>query len=301
MAKREREILVGTSSWTDKTLLASGWYPKDAKTAEGRLAYYASQFPLVEVDSSYYALPSEKNAALWAERTPSHFTFNVKAFSLMTQHPAQVRALPTDLRDAAGSKRAVYPRDLETAIIDQIFEMFRAALMPLHSAGKLGAVLFQFPEWFTPAPENKDYVLSAASKLPDYRIAVEFRQKTWMDTEQHQRWTLEWLSENDLTYVSVDMPQGFPSSIPPIVAATSTELAVVRFHGHNDENWKKKGITVAERFDYLYSDRELKEWAPRLFELSGEAKRTHVLFNNCYQDKAVRNAADMAGLLDDLI
>ncbi len=122
-----------------------------------------------------------------------------------------------------------------------------------------------------------------------------------MDTDENIRWTLDWLAENDLTYVSVDMPQGFPSSIPPVVASTSTELAVVRFHGHNDENWKKKGISVAERFDYLYSKKELTEWAPRLFELAGEAKRTHVLFNNCYQDKGVRNAADMASLLDDLI
>jgi uncharacterized protein YecE (DUF72 family) len=301
MARKKREIHVGTSSWADKTLLASGWYPKDAKTAEARLAYYASQFPLVEVDSSYYALPSEKNAVLWVERTPSHFTFNVKAFSMMTHHPAQVRALPKDLRDAAGDKRTVYPRDLDASVLDQVFEMFRAALMPLHSAGKLGAILFQFPEWFTPAPQNKDYILSAASKLPDYRVAVEFRQRTWMDTDEHIRWTLDWLAENDLTYVSVDMPQGFPSSIPPVVAATSKELAVVRFHGHNDENWKKKGISVAERFDYLYSKKELKEWAPRLFELAGEAKRTHVLFNNCYQDKGVRNAADMASLLDDMI
>jgi len=173
--------------------------------------------------------------------------------------------------------------------------------MPLHSAGKLGAILFQFPEWFTPAPQNKDYILQAAQKLPDYRIAVEFRQRTWMDTDEHIKWTLDWLTENDLTYVSVDMPQGFSSSIPPVVASTSKELAVVRFHGHNDENWKKKGITVAERFDYLYSKKELKEWAPRLFELAGETKRTHALFNNCYQDKGVRNAADMASLLDDLI
>src|SRR4029077_2305244 len=260
-----------------------------------------SQFPLVEVDSSYYALPSEKNSALWVERTPSHFTFNVKAFSLMTQHPAQVRALPKDLRDTAGDKRTVYQRDLDPAVIDQIFEMFRGALMPLHSAGKLGAILFQFPEWLTPAPQNKDYILQAAQKLPDYRIAVEFRQHTWMDTDEHIKWTLDWLSENDLTYVSVDMPQGFPSSIPPVVASKSKELAVVRFHGHSDENWKKKGITVAERFDYLYSKKELKDWAPRLFDLAGETKRTHVLFNNCYQDKGVRNAADMASLLDDLI
>jgi uncharacterized protein YecE (DUF72 family) len=300
MAKKKREILVGTSSWTDKTLLATDWYPKDAKSAEGRLAYYASKFPLVEVDSSYYALPSEKNAALWVERTPSHFTFNVKAFSLMTQHPAQVRALPKELRDAAGDKRTVYPRDLDPTVIDQVFEMFRAALMPLHSAGKLGAILFQFPEWFTPAPENKDYILRVAQKLPDYRIAVEFRQHTWMDTDEHIQWTLDWLTKNDLTYVSVDMPQGFSSSIPPVVASTSKELAVVRFHGHNDENWKKKGITVAERFDYLYSQKELKEWAPRLFELAGETKRTHVLFNNCYQDKGVRNAADMADLLSQM-
>ena len=298
---RKGKVLVGTASWTDKTLIDSGWYPKDAKTPEKRLAYYASQFPLVEVDSTYYALPSERNAALWVERTPSHFTFNVKAFSLMTQHPAQVRALPKDLRDAAGDKRTVYPRDLDPAVIDQVFETFRAALMPLHSAGKLGAILFQFPEWFTPAPQNKDYILQAAQKLPDYRIAVEFRQRTWMDTDEHIKWTLDWLTENDLTYVSVDMPQGFSSSIPPVVASTSKELAVVRFHGHNDENWKKKGITVAERFDYLYSKKELKEWAPRLFELGGETKRTHVLFNNCYQDKGVRNAADMASLLDDLI
>jgi uncharacterized protein YecE (DUF72 family) len=298
--KKQRELLVGTSSWTDKTLLASGWYPKDAKTAEARLGYYASQFPLVEVDSSYYGLPSEKNAALWVERTPVHFTFNVKAFSLMTQHPAQVRALPKDLRDAAGEKRSVYPRDLPASVIDEVFEMFRSALMPLHSAGRLGAILFQFPQWFTPAPQNKDYILECARKLPDYRIAVEFRQRTWMDTDEHTKWTLDWLEKNDMTFVGVDMPQGFSSSMPPVVAATSKELAVVRFHGHNDKNWKKKGITVAERFDYLYSPKELKEWAPRLFDLAGEAKRTHVLFNNCYQDKGVRNAAQMADLLAGL-
>ena len=119
--------------------------------------------------------------------------------------------------------------------------------------------------------------------LPDDRLAVEFRNATWM-SERNQSETLSFLKEHGLTYVSVDEPQGFPSSIPPVVAATSKELAVVRFHGHNDENWKKKGISVAERFDYLYSKKELKEWAPRLFELAGEAKRTHVLFNNCYQD-----------------
>ena len=293
------EILVGTASWTDKTLLASGWYPKEAKTPEKRLAYYASQFPVVEVDATYYAPPSEKNAVLWAERTPAHFTFNVKAFSLMTQHPAMVKSLPKDLRELApGSKSRVYPKDLPAKAIDSIFEMFASALMPLHSAGKLGYILFQFPEWFVPGDENRHYIVRCAERLPDFRVAVEFRRGTWMSEKSAPR-TLAFLSEHNLPYVCVDMPQGFDSSVPPVVAATAGDLAVVRFHGHNEKNWKAKGVTTAERFDYLYSAKELKEWAPRLEELAGEAKRLHVMFNNCFGDKGVRNAKQMASLIMD--
>jgi uncharacterized protein YecE (DUF72 family) len=292
------ETLIGTASWTDKTLLASGWYPNDAKTPEKRLAFYASQFPVVEVDATYYAPPSEKNAVLWVERTPAHFTFNVKAFSLMTQHPAAVRALPKDIREKAPeSKTRVYPKDLPAKQIDKIFEMFASALMPLHSAGKLGYILFQFPEWFVPGDESRSYIVRAAERLPDFRVAVEFRRGTWM-TEKSAPRTLAFLSEHNLPYVCVDMPQGFDSSVPPVVAATAGDLAVVRFHGHNDANWKKKGVTTAERFDYQYSLKELKQWAPKLEELAGESKRLHVMFNNCYGDKAVRNAKQMADLLE---
>jgi len=293
------DILIGTASWTDKTLLAADWYPKDAKTPEKRLAFYASQFRVVEVDATYYAPPSEKNAALWVERTPAHFTFNVKAFSLMTQHPAAVRSLPKDLRyQAPESKTRVYPKDLPPKAIDKIFEMFASALMPLHSAGKLGYILFQFPEWFVPGDESRAYIARCAERLPDFRVAVEFRRGTWM-TEKSAPRTLAFLSEHNLPYVCVDMPQGFDSSVPPVVEATADDLAVVRFHGHNDENWKKKGVTTAERFDYLYSPKELKAWAPQLEELAGEAKRLHVMFNNCYGDKAVRNARQLADLIDD--
>ena len=291
------EILVGTASWTDKTLLATDWYPKDAKTPEKRLAHYASQFPVVEVDASYYALPSEKNSALWVERTPKHFTFDIKAFSLMTQHPALVKALPKDIRDLApASKTRVYPKDLPPKAIDKVFDMFASALMPLHSAGKLGYVLFQFPEWFVPGDASRAYIVEAAGRLPDFRVAVEFRRGTWM-TEKSAPRTLEFLEEHNLPYVCVDMPQGFDSSVPPVVAATADDLAVMRFHGHNDANWKRKGVTTAERFDYLYSKKELKVWAPRLEELAGETKRHHVMFNNCYADKGVRNAKDLAALI----
>lgn len=295
---RGSEILVGTSSWTDPTLLSSGWYPASVKTAEERLAFYASQFALVEVDSSYYALPSERNAVLWVERTPAHFTFDIKAFALMTQHPAQVKALPKDLRDAVPEgKRSVYPKDLPASVVDDIWEMFRTALMPLHSAGKLGAILFQFPEWFVPSRANKDYVASLPSRLPDYQLMVEFRRRTWMDPASDAERTLGFLSEHGLAYVCLDMPQGFTSSMPPVTAATTSRLAVVRFHGRNKETWKKPGLSAAERFDYLYTSEQLSEWVPRIESLAGEARQLHVLFNNCYADKGVQNAKQMAALL----
>src|SRR5829696_3740998 len=127
-------IRIGTASWTDKTLLASGWYPDDAKSAEERLAYYASRFPIVEVDSTYYTPPNERNSELWAQRTPEGFTFNVKAFSLLTQHPTRVTALYKDLRPA-DAKGNVYAKDLDQAVIDQVWERFLSALDPLHQAG----------------------------------------------------------------------------------------------------------------------------------------------------------------------
>lgn len=298
-ARRAGEILTGTASWTDKTLLESGWYPAGSKTPEKRLVYYASEFPIVEVDSSYYAPPSERNAALWVERTPAHFTFNVKAYSLLTQHPTRVASLPKSIRELApASKTNVYQKDLPAKAVEEVFEMFASALMPLHSAGKLGYVLFQFPEWFVPGDGNRDYILRCAKRLPDFRVAVEFRRATWM-TEKSAPRTLGFLSEHNLPYVCLDMPQGFDSSMPPIVAATADDLAVVRFHGHNKANWKRKGISAAERFDYLYTSKQLKEWVPRLHELASEARRVHAMFNNCYQDKAVRNAKQLAVLLDE--
>ena len=142
-------ILVGTASWTDRSLLGSGWYPKGTTTAEERLAYYASRFPLVEVDSTYYFLPSRETAHRWVERTPGGFTFDVKAFSLLTQHPTDPKALPEGM--APEGKARVYLRHLDERAVDEIWERFTGALQPLQAAGKLGAVLFQFPPVGQPA------------------------------------------------------------------------------------------------------------------------------------------------------
>lgn len=286
------DILVGTASWTDKSLLESGWYPPGASSAEERLKFYASQFRLVEVDSTYYFPPSEQTAELWAERAPDDFVFDVKAFSLLTHHPTKTKALYKDL-DVRTDKANVYLNDLDPKVVDEVWDRFLSALDPLRLANKLGTLLFQFPPWFTIAKKNKQYILECARRAAPDQITVELRNKTWM-TPENQRETLEFLEGHGLPYVCVDMPQGFVSSIPPVVAATS-DLAVIRFHGHNDAEWESG--SVQRRFAYLYSKEELKAWTPRVKELASEAKSTHVLMNNCHSSYAQQNASELAELL----
>jgi len=288
------EIRVGTASWTDRTLIDSGWYPPEADTPAKRLGFYARQFPLVEVDATYYALPAEQTAAAWVARTPAEFTFNVKAFSLFTQHPTRISALPADLRAELPQtgKETVYLRQVDPAVTEQAWDRFLAALEPLRLAGKLGAILFQFPQWFPISRGSKNYILSCASRVAPRLLCVEFRNRTWM-TPDNQMETLRFLSEHELPYVSVDMPQGYPSSIPPLLAATA-DLAVVRLHGHSAK-WDSKDIH--ERFGYRYSQTELAEWAPRIQDLADSAASTHVLFNNCYRDYAQVNAQELESML----
>ena len=289
------QIRVGTASWTDRTLIASGWYPPEADSPEKRLRFYARQFPLVEVDATYYALPAEQTATAWAARTPAGFTFNIKAFSLFTQHPTRVAALPTDLRPAVEKtgKDRVYLKDVDPAVTDQAWDRFLAALEPLSQAGKLGAILLQFPPWFPISRSRKDYIVSCAERVAPRRVCIEFRNRTWM-TPDNQKETLDFLAAHRLPYVGVDMPQGHRDSIPPVLAVTAPDLAVVRLHGHSDK-WDSKDIH--ERFGYHYSDRELKEWAPKVAGLASEAETTHVVFNNCYRDYAQTNAQELAALL----
>lgn len=294
--------MVGISSWTEPTLIKRGnFYPKGTSSAEERLKYYASQFPIVEVDSSYYFPPSERNAALWAERTPKDFTFNVKAYSLLTNHPTKVESLYKDVKEALpedlAAKRNIYREKMPPELVDEVWQRFRDALMPLHSAGKLGCVLFQFPQWFVIGRRSKEYILECKERLPDFHVAVEFRHKTWMQGSNQEE-TLSFLEEHHLPFVCVDMPQKFDSSIPPVAAATSKELAVVRFHGRNRDAWEQKTETAAERFRYDYSPKELAGWVPKVAELAKGARETHVVMNNCYENYAVKNARQLADLLE---
>jgi uncharacterized protein YecE (DUF72 family) len=301
----ERGIYVGTCGWTDRTLIEAGTFypPEVAEDAEERLRFYADRFPIVEVDSTYYAPPSERTAGLWVERTPKDFVFDVKAFRLLTHHPTPPRALWKDLRGElsgeAADKRNLYLDDLPEVLRAEAVDRFASALMPLHSSGKLGLILLQFPHWFLPGRKSFDHLTWLAERLSEYEVSVEFRQQLWMD-EDHRHTTLDFLSRLNLVYVGVDEPQGFSSSLPPVAALTGPRGAV-RFHGRNTETWEKKGITAAERFAYDYPPQELAEWVPKIRGLHESGRPIHVLMNNCYSDYAVRNGTTLAGLLLDAL
>lgn len=292
--------LVGTASWTDPTMTAPGvFYPAGADSAEERLRYYATQFPLVEVDATYYALPARRTAELWLQRTPPGFTFDVKAFALLTDHPAEVKRLPAPIRaelpDDLLAKPRVYARDLPPPIYDEVWRLFREALEPLHSAGKLGAVLLQYPRWCFPTSESHDAMLEARERLGGLPCAVELRNASWFNAHNLNR-TTRFFEEHRLPFVMVDGPQGFRSSVPPLLLVSSPDLAVVRFHGRRRDHWEAPVNTV-ERFRYLYDRAELAEWAPRIQEAATRAREVHLLMNNCYANYGATNAREMAQLL----
>ena len=294
-------VRFGTASWTDPTLLAPGvFYPDRVTSPEARLKYYARLFSMVEVDSSYYALPTARMAELWAERTPEDFVFDVKAFGWMTGHATDADRLPRSLKEALPSeltgKKRLYAKDVSREIRDEAWRLFADAVRPLHEAGKLGAVFLQFPSWVRPAAHSPEMLARARRRLGDLPIAVEFRHGDWMSGSLRER-TLALLRANEMSYVVVDEPQGVASSVPPEVAVTTPRLAVVRMHGRRAETWEKRGTPVVERFRYLYDERELTSWVPKIVEIAGESEQVHIVFNNCYGNYGTTNALEMSGLV----
>jgi len=294
-------ILVGTSSWTDKSLIESGrFYPPSVTTPEARLRYYASQFPIVEIDSSYYGIPVDANARLWVERTPPGFVFNVKAYRLFTRHQTPVASLGKDIRAALGPtpKANIYDKDVPAEITLELWRRFRAVLEVVRAAGKLGAVHFQFAPWVAFHPESFDYIEHCRAMLAGFPLAIEFRNRTWFEGERHAARTLAFERDNALTNVVVDEPQGIANTIPAVWEVTDPSLAVVRLHGRNRDTWNRKGLTASsQRFNYDYGEDELRDVATNVAALSRNAKRTHVLFNTNYRDQGQRAAKTLTGLI----
>ena len=293
-------VLCGTCSWTDRTLVQeSDWYPQRTMSAKERLQFYAAHFPIAEIDSTYYAPPAEQQARLWAQRTPDGFRFDVKAYSLLTGHPTKPESLWKDLREElsaqAREKRTLYPSHLEPDALDEAWRRFAVALAPLHEAGRLGAVLFQYPPWFHPSREHRAQLEGLRERLPDYGVCVELRSPRWVASDRDRDRTLALLRDHDLTYVSVDAPP--VSELPRLLAVTTPDLFVMRFHGRANDTWKGRTPTAAQRFRYLYSTDELTELANGITEVAGEARESHLLMNNCYRDYGVSNAAQLRDLL----
>ena len=295
----EGVVRCGTCSWTDRTLVKeSDWYPRRTMTAAERLAFYAAHFPIVEVDSTYYAPPSERTAALWAERTPDGFVFDVKAYSLLTGHPTRAASLWSDMRDGVlpehRDQQRIYATHLEPHALDEAWRRFVAALRPLHGADRLAGVLFQYPPWFHPRKDTRQELERLPERLDGLTAMVEFRSPRWMATPRDRERTLDLLEALGLAYVCVDASAA--SGLQRVLAVT-IEPAVLRCHGRSDKNWKRTAGTAAERFRYLYDDHELADLADSARHLAQSAHETHLLMNNCYRDYAVRNAAGLIELL----
>ncbi len=293
------KILTGISSWADRGLVASGrFYPDDVKTPADRLRYYSEQFPIAEIDSSFHFFPTARNLALWLDSTPPGFTFDIRAYSLFTGHPTQFSALPASVRQEypdLSDHKTVYLHHLPEAAIDQLWGIFIKYAAALEQAGKLGVVLFQFPPWFHPSEENREYLLSCCRRLSGFRLAVEFRTGDWLIGDTLAA-TLGFLRRHEIALVCVDEPQGLKTSVPPVTAATSP-VAMVRFHGRNTETWEKRGGEAADRFKYLYDRKELEEWAEKVWELSAVTEKVHIIFKNKYEDYSVQNAREFLELL----
>ena len=292
-------ILVGSASWTDKTLIESGrFYPKDCTSAEARLRHYASQFPIVEVDSSYYGLPTPQTAQLWAERTPPGFVFNVKAFRLFAGHQTSPIVLPKDIQQALGPDPAktLYYRDTPAEIRDELWRRFIEALAPLKDSDKLGAVHFQFAPWMIRNREGMAHVRHCVERMPEHLLSVEFRSASWFDGDRLEK-TIAFERELGVVHTIVDGPQGFSNSVPCVWDVTHPRLALLRLHGRNKATWNIKAASSSSRFDYWYAPEELEAMVPEIRHIASLANSLHIVFNTNYQDQGQVNARLMRQLL----
>lgn len=294
-------VYVGSSSWVDKNLIDSAkFYPPEAKDTDARLAYYAQHFDLAEIDSTYYALPSKKNIERWAAAVPEGFRFNVKAFALFTQHPTQTRSIPKSFHDALPpevlKKARVYEKDVPPEVTSELWRIFRAALTPMRDANKLGAVLIDFPPWWVPSKANRDYLTRTREHLEGERVLVEFRNRLWVADDDTADGTFGLLRDLGYGFCCVDEPPGLASTFPPVAAVTAP-IAAVRFRGRNADRWEDKSATTDERLNWLYKDKELKEWLPRIEQLTAAADELFLTFNTKAEDQSVRNGMLLKKLL----
>lgn len=278
-------ISVGTASWSDPEFVRD-WYPPKMPAHE-RLRFYADRFEMVEINSTFYAIPSERQVAQWAVATPVDFVFNVKLHKILSRHSCTARMLPPDLRGARGDldRKVALTPELER----EVALRFIAATRPFSDAGKLGAFLLQLSPSFSLRENALAELESLLGLFSSGSVAVELRNRVWLAGTQLAA-TRDFFSQRAVTLVSVDAPPSEHFTVmPSLDEITNPPLSYLRLHGRNEKAYLT-GRTVAERFDYDYSDAELGEVATRVEKLARETENIHVVFNNNRSDYAPRAA-----------
>ncbi|NGQ95287.1 DUF72 domain-containing protein [Brevibacillus sp. SYP-B805] len=265
-------IHVGLCGWGDHESL----YPPGVRDRE-KLSVYASHFPLVEIDSSFYAILPQKNYETWVRETPESFRFVIKPHQAITGH-----------------QRGGQEEDRS-----ELFRRFEESIQPVAASGKLAALLFQFPPWFDCTREHVRYIQRCAEAFSRYPVAVEFRHRSWFEAEYREK-TLAFLRGLGAIHTVCDEPQAGVGCVPIVVAVTQPKLALVRFHGRNVKGWRDpgKGVNWRDvRYLYHYKEEELREWVPRVQELARQAEQVLVLFNNNSGKHAAGNAKEFMQML----
>lgn len=260
-------IRVGTAAWSDHV----DFYPARLAGID-KIIYYAQHFSVVEVNASYYAVLPQQNYRNWATRTPDDFMFNVKALSNLTGHARNEPAT------------------------SEHFQAFRESVRPLVEAGKLGALLFQFPPWFENTVPNRDYITYCVDQMNGLHVLVEFRNVTWMSGDAAES-TLAFLKSLGVSHVTVDAPQTGTGTTPMVPAVTSARLAYLRLHGRNVDTWYQSSERSGGRFKYDYSQEELQTFADIATELAAASDELHIIFNNNVHGYGIRNARTLQRLL----
>jgi uncharacterized protein YecE (DUF72 family) len=297
-ASNPGKILIGTASWSDPGFVQH-WYPKGMRAHE-RLGWYAQQFEMVEVNSTFYSVPDLRMVERWCAATPDRFTFDVKLHQLFSFHSTAAKLLPPDLQRRAETegKGKVKPTpDLQKAMLD----LFLRSMSVLRSAGKLGVLLLQLSPAFSPRMHKLEELEDLIGMLGDYRLAIEFRNRNWV-TDDQLRSTIDFLKDRMVTFVNVDAPPADHFTIMPsdLNEITNRRVAYLRLHGRNARAYIT-GKTVAARFNYDYRKDEIVEVAKRSKRLARDAREVHVVFNNNALDYAPRAAARLRAALGQII
>ena len=297
-ASNPGKILIGTASWSDPGFVQH-WYPKGMRAHE-RLGWYAQQFEMVEVNSTFYSVPDLRMVERWCAATPDRFTFDVKLHQLFSFHSTPAKLLPPDLQRRAetdGKGKVTPTPDVKKAMLD----LFLRSMSVLRSAGKLGVLLLQLSPAFSPRIHKLEEIEDLIGMLGDYRLAIEIRNRNWATGDQLQA-TIDFLKDRRVTFVNVDAPAADHFTIMPsdLNEITNRGVAYLRLHGRNARAYIT-GKTVAARFNYDYNNDEIADVAKRSKRLASDAREVHVVFNNNALDYAPRAAARLRAALGQIV